>query len=152
MDSNWIVPSRNDGSVRLREHYRIKGRLYSKDLGIWFPSRGLVVPAPSTWERRGDMTGTTVWVALKPLIFLASVSQKGEIDGLMPDILRAWRDACNFTLDWWLPGTPEYGSPLPNGSWNGIIGIVQRREADVGAAPLVLSYERAQVMMMQLWL
>ncbi len=41
------------------------------------------------------------------------------------------------------PDTP-WGSELPDGSWNGIVGMVKRGEVEFGVSATILTKERAE--------
>ncbi|XP_037784562.1 probable glutamate receptor [Penaeus monodon] len=52
--------------------------------------------------------------------------------------------ALNFT---WYPVRPAdgtFGSKMSNGSWSGVMGLVNRGEADMGYGPLLMSLERSE--------
>jgi hypothetical protein len=40
----------------------------------------------------------------------------------------------------------NFGSILPNGSWDGIVGMLTRREVDAATANLILTPERAMAL------
>ncbi|XP_042859205.1 probable glutamate receptor [Penaeus japonicus] len=47
----------------------------------------------------------------------------------------------------WYPVRPAdgtFGSKMPNGSWSGVIGLVNRGEADMGYGPLLMSLQRSE--------
>ncbi|XP_035216727.1 glutamate receptor ionotropic, delta-1-like [Stegodyphus dumicola] len=44
-----------------------------------------------------------------------------------------------------IPADKEWGSRLPNGSWSGIIGMLQRGEADIGMSGLFFTEQRLEV-------
>ncbi|XP_022240433.1 glutamate receptor-like isoform X2 [Limulus polyphemus] len=44
-----------------------------------------------------------------------------------------------------IPVDHQWGLPLANGDWTGMVGMLHRREVDVGLGPFAASYERHQV-------
>ena len=61
------------------------------------------------------------------------------------DVLDILRFDLNFTYTIREPEDKKYGTKLPNGSWNGIIGELQRRNADVGLCGLAVTEQRSKV-------
>ncbi|XP_069980674.1 probable glutamate receptor [Penaeus vannamei] len=64
----------------------------------------------------------------------------GPVGNLVSYLARA----LNFT---WYPVRPAdatFGSKMPNGSWSGVMGLVNRGEADMGYGPLLMSLERSE--------
>ena len=51
----------------------------------------------------------------------------------------------NFTYDVRQPPDKSYGVIKENGSWSGIIGMLQRKEIDIGLVAFIISYERSLV-------
>lgn len=51
-------------------------------------------------------------------------------------------ETIGFKYEIVMPEDGKYGQLLPNGTWNGLIGLLQRREADLAFSRLTISYER----------
>ncbi|XP_050721115.1 glutamate receptor ionotropic, kainate 5-like [Eriocheir sinensis] len=98
-------------------------------VGRWSEEEGLVVhrtlfPPPSkTFRGRTLKLG----VINKPRVF-QKVAGTGEVVGYSSDILRLLQKHLNFTvaLRWF----DTFGAAYPNGSWNGVIGALHRKEID----------------------
>ena len=58
----------------------------------------------------------------------------GQPQGLFADVLATAASALGVELVWTSPSDGLWGSRASNGSWNGIVGMVARGEADVGAS------------------
>ncbi|CAG9795895.1 unnamed protein product [Diatraea saccharalis] len=58
-------------------------------------------------------------------------------------LLNHIRDMYNFSLD--LQRTNSWGYRRNNGQFDGVVGTLQRREADIGGSPLFFRTERAQL-------
>ncbi|XP_069158723.1 probable glutamate receptor [Procambarus clarkii] len=67
-----------------------------------------------------------------------------EVTGPMGQLLDALAASLNFTYSV-VQGDGYWGAPDENGSWNGMIGTVLRKEADLGLGPFGMSYTRSQV-------
>ncbi|XP_068223137.1 glutamate receptor ionotropic, delta-2-like [Palaemon carinicauda] len=80
----------------------------------------------------------------KPMVF---EYQKGlgleAATGYLSDVMRIAQIRLNFS-EVLLP-TVGFGTPEPNGSWNGMVGVLQRKEADMSPLDFSPSYDRAQV-------
>jgi hypothetical protein len=61
------------------------------------------------------------------------------------NILKAVQSELNFTFDLIKSVDNIYGDLLPNNTWAGQIGLVQRREIDLSVMDIYIVLERAQV-------
>ncbi|XP_075741728.1 glutamate receptor ionotropic, delta-1-like [Rhipicephalus microplus] len=67
------------------------------------------------------------------------------VDGIYGQILQALADFVPFSYNIVNNTKLSYGIRLPNGSFSGIVGLLQSGGADLAASPVILSYDRAQV-------
>ncbi|XP_053649849.2 probable glutamate receptor [Cherax quadricarinatus] len=67
-----------------------------------------------------------------------------QVTGPMGQLLDALAASLNFTYSV-VPGDGYWGAPQENGSWNGMIGTVLRKQADLGLGPFGMSYTRSEV-------
>ncbi|XP_068217817.1 glutamate receptor ionotropic, kainate glr-3-like [Palaemon carinicauda] len=67
-----------------------------------------------------------------------------RISGPMAEFLQGLSLSLNFTYTI-VQGDGYWGATIGNGSWNGMIGMVLRKEADIGLGPFGMSYIRSQV-------
>ncbi|XP_066960020.1 uncharacterized protein [Macrobrachium rosenbergii] len=80
----------------------------------------------------------------KPMVFEYQEGHGLEAaTGYLSDVMRIAQVRLNFT-DVLLP-TVGFGTPEPNGSWNGMIGAVNRKEADMSPLDFSPSYARSLV-------
>ncbi len=147
LDSNFFTITHQEHSViAIQEWYRIKTVLYATALGFWSYVQGLQVKTPLLYERRSDLHGlllnvaTIVWDP-----YVINQRETTKYQGLVPEIIHYIQKACNFSTTWSIEASGSYGTPEGNGSWNGLIGRVQRREVDVIAAMLSVKSERSAV-------
>ncbi len=146
LDSNFYSVSEGGGGLLvLREWYRIKSSLLiGQDFGNWTAQGELSVHVPSMWERRKNLHGITLRTATLPMSYLAFPSGDGY-GGMIPEILDNIQYMSNFTVDWLVPEDGKWGAPEADGSWNGMVGMVTRDEADLIATALAVTLERSEV-------
>ncbi len=150
LDSNWVLlEEEKDGKIFLRENYRVnKGALMTTMLGTWIePSRSLDVPIPSKWLRRSDLGGSTLTTTMLPWPFLGILSDDGlSASGFIPDAFKDVERALNLSKSVLLP--PEDGQWGVRKCqddvciWTGMVGQLERGEADVCTAGLSMTPER----------
>ncbi len=147
LDSNFYsVAKGDDGRVEIREWYRIRSSPpLSNALGHWSGQAGLTITASTMWERRKNLHGITLTTATLPFAFFVYPTGGGSFGGMVPEVYYLFRSFMNFTVDWVIPEDRFYGVPLGNGSWNGLIGMLARREADIIVAFLGVTLERSEV-------
>ncbi len=63
--------------------------------------------------------------------------------GFLPEMVEAMQQSCNFSIDWVFD--PIAGVQDRNGSWNGLVGMLQRGEVDFSAGTLAVTLERSEV-------
>ncbi|XP_068209415.1 probable glutamate receptor [Palaemon carinicauda] len=83
---------------------------------------------------------TTPWT-----ILTEDENKRISVGGLMGDIVQAMSDTLQFDYMALMVPDNEFGIPLKNGSWTGMIGMIQRGEADFALGPFGTSYERETV-------
>ncbi|XP_021379128.1 glutamate receptor-like isoform X2 [Mizuhopecten yessoensis] len=70
---------------------------------------------------------------------------KHKFEGFCIDLAAKIAEYVNFTYDICLVNDLHYGTMLENGTWNGMIGELTRREADLAIAPITISSARERV-------
>lgn len=149
-DSNFFIVSGAEGeaaAAEVREWYRIKGVAFSGPFATWAGREGLHVETPAVWERRKNLNGLTLRMYMLPWTFfvMQPVEAGRDFDGLGPDILKAMRAISNFTIEWHVPEDRVFGVPLANGSWTGLVGALQRGEADLSGV-MAVTHARSAVL------
>lgn len=102
----------------------------------------------SIWERRRDLQG-----AVFSLVFQANPSQdiwsyaneNGTFSGVLADLLSALESLLNFKINATASHVSDYGSEMPNNSFTGFAGMLQRRQVDIVATDMSVTYQRARV-------
>ncbi|KAL3095880.1 hypothetical protein niasHS_005639 [Heterodera schachtii] len=68
-----------------------------------------------------------------------------EFEGFCIDLLKEMAKLLNFTYDIEVIDDGTYGVEDENGRWNGIIGVLQRHEADLSVSAVTITYSRVSV-------
>ncbi|XP_046351217.1 glutamate receptor ionotropic, kainate 2-like isoform X1 [Haliotis rufescens] len=86
-----------------------------------------------------------VTILLYPFAMKNSTLGKDIYTGICLDLLQELASTFNFTYEVLEPPDGEYGRIL-NGSWTGVVGMLERREVDMAVAALTVTQEREKVM------
>ena len=136
--------------------------LTSKQAELWQYTHGLDRRLIGIWEmetgwnitdrkkvKRSTLEGRKLKTALLPAF---KVSTRSEINGsivysgLYVDYIDLLAADLDFTCTFVEPEDTVYGSDFDgDGQWNGIIGMAQRGEIDIGLAPFTQTVERRKV-------
>ena len=144
-DSNWLTIQGESGNeVILSEHYRIKGgRAERRDFGRWSGGE-LTVSSDNKWERRSNMGGTVLIMAVETwypdVIVEEEDGGKLKVTGYMPEVMENLRRVLNFTIEHTRARDNTWGVRREDG-WTGMMGQLVRREVDA-AESLAMSPER----------
>ncbi|KAL5011752.1 hypothetical protein ScPMuIL_010303 [Solemya velum] len=72
-------------------------------------------------------------------------SGKENFEGYCIDLAQMIADELGFKYEIYLVKDGKYGEPLPDGTWNGMVGELTRREADMAIAPITITSKRERV-------
>ncbi|XP_047459706.1 glutamate receptor ionotropic, delta-1 isoform X1 [Mugil cephalus] len=136
--------------------FEILGTSYSetfgkdvKRLASWDSARGL---NGSLKENRieSGMQGVTLKIVTlleEPFVMVAEniLGQPKRYKGFSIDVLDALAKILGFKYDIYQVGDGKYGSVLPNGSWNGMIGELIGKRADLAVSAITITPERESV-------
>ncbi|XP_021323097.2 glutamate receptor ionotropic, delta-1 isoform X1 [Danio rerio] len=136
--------------------FEILGTSYSetfgkdvKRLATWDSDRGL---NGSLRENRADhgMQGITLKVVTlleEPFVMVAEniLGQPKRYKGFSIDVLDALAKILGFKYEMYQVADAKYGSPQANGSWNGMIGELIGKRADVAISAITITPERENV-------
>ncbi len=87
---------------------------------------------PNFWERRNDLGGALLRVTTLPFSFITKLEldESGEkilvATGLFQTILYELSKQLNFTTTTFRPLDRKWGGKEPNGTWNGMVGMLVR--------------------------
>ncbi len=147
LDSNFLTFQTSHQGFSVKEIYRAKSRLFENFLGVLSFQGSLEMDReiPSQWERRRDLQGINLTAAALHLTAISQLEKGGTFSGFAPECLGQLQQRSNFSLSWTMPEDGSYGAPLSdNGSWSGLVGMLQQKEADV-ALGLAITLERSRV-------
>ncbi|KAI7804857.1 putative glutamate receptor ionotropic, partial [Triplophysa rosa] len=136
--------------------FEILGTSYSetfgkdvKRLATWDSDRGL---NGSLRENRAEqgMHGVTLKVVTlleEPFVMVAEniLGQPKRYKGFSIDVLDALAKVLGFKYEMYQVADAKYGSPQANGSWNGMIGELIGKRADVAISAITITPERENV-------
>uniref|UniRef100_A0A183CQ11 Glutamate receptor n=1 Tax=Globodera pallida TaxID=36090 RepID=A0A183CQ11_GLOPA len=71
--------------------------------------------------------------------------QQQQFEGFCIDLLKEMAKLLNFTYDIEVVDDGTYGVEDEYGRWNGIIGVLQRHEADLSVSAVTITYSRVSV-------
>ena len=110
-----------------------------------------MVEIPDMWQRRSDLHGATIrftsinYPVLNTEFIYDSNDNIIDAKGYLIDLLNMLKKNCNFTstIQYTIDG--KFGGKNKDGSWNGMVGMVTRDEADVVMTTLTLTNIRKTV-------
>ncbi|XP_077359555.1 glutamate receptor ionotropic, delta-1-like isoform X2 [Festucalex cinctus] len=145
-----------DGGANAHVHFEILGSSFShtfgkdvKRLATWDPANGLNGSLKESRIESG-MQGVTVKVVTlleDPFVMVAEniLGQPKRYKGFSIDVLDALAKLLGFKYDIYQVSDSKYGSQLPNGSWNGMIGDLINKRADLAVSAITITPERENV-------
>ncbi len=149
LDSNFYTFSTKDNTMR--EWYSLKGNLFNGHFGQWDKASGeLVIPIASKWNRRKNFEGISLKVSTLPFARLV-IPAKGtdgserKFIGQVPAMLDFLLEQHNASVQWVYPEHKVFGTKLENGTWKGLIGMLQSRQVDMVATAMAVTKQRAEV-------
>uniref|UniRef100_A0A8C4ZLL4 Glutamate receptor n=1 Tax=Gadus morhua TaxID=8049 RepID=A0A8C4ZLL4_GADMO len=120
-----------------------------KRLATWDSVHGLNGSLKESRIENG-MQGVTVKVVTlleDPFVMVAEniLGQPKRYKGFSIDVLDALAKILGFKYDIYQVADSKYGSQLPNGSWNGMIGELINKRADLAVSAVTITPERENV-------
>ncbi|XP_037782030.1 uncharacterized protein LOC119578533 [Penaeus monodon] len=136
-------------SVYVQLPYRPPSEQLQK-VASWSSQGGLVLREqvfPDKFSRFPE--GASLTVAAEEYIphvkVVASPGSSFSLKGPMVNLLDILAKSMNFTYSFQRPPDGAWGGKLPDGSYNGMVGMVSRKEVDLGLGPFGMSTVRAAV-------
>uniref|UniRef100_A0A0P4WK49 Ionotropic glutamate receptor L-glutamate and glycine-binding domain-containing protein n=1 Tax=Scylla olivacea TaxID=85551 RepID=A0A0P4WK49_SCYOL len=81
----------------------------------------------------------------QPFFLIGQGDGGSQYSGIMWDLLLMLTSKMNVSVEIVPPSDGLWGVELPNGSWNGMLGMIQRQEVDMALGPFAISYPRTRV-------
>ena len=135
-----FVALANNKSYEISEFYSVKsGPVTKRVAGVWRSDFGLIFSQEHIWERRKNLTGVVLQNVVLPYpnfndFHVNSETRKIENEtGLFHDIFSMLQDELGFGIESQMPQDGQWGGQNPDGSWTGIVGTLQNRQADITA-------------------
>ena len=149
LDSGLFLYERKiNASVVLHEAYAIKGGPpRSQVIGSWSIQDGLMVTQGNMFERRKNLSGVTVINTVLPWVPISVIEEDGSgfrQSGLCGEQFEVLKQMLGFTAKFVQPEDGAWGTDQGNLTWNGMVGMLQRGEADVSSTGLSPNLARAQ--------
>ncbi|KAA0188735.1 Ionotropic receptor 148 [Hyalella azteca] len=79
-----------------------------------------------------------------PVLNNAAQGDPPKLGGAFVDVFRLIAKELDICYTPVLPTQNLYGNKLPNGTWNGMLGMLEREEADMSASGLFGDFERVK--------
>ena len=92
-------------------------------------------------KRTQELNGQILRVAAEhwdPIFIISQDSDQVVYSGFMEKVLDYLREALNFTTTIVRPPDKSWGTANSTGHWSGMVGQVQRKEADIGLGKCIL--------------
>ncbi|XP_014773477.1 glutamate receptor ionotropic, delta-1 [Octopus bimaculoides] len=124
-----------------------EGPLLTSTVARWRPDSRLFVMRefyPNAKYRLGNITLNVSTLTLLPYAVKKEDHGKIYFEGFCVMILKELSRQMNFSYKWVVPEDREFGM-MVNGSFTGLVGLLERRETDMVIGPLTLTQERSQV-------
>ncbi len=154
LDTRVVFYDMISDGYRLEETYAIKGgKQVTRRLGGWSEKGGLKLP-PKTefWPRRSDLMASRLVSVVQNNSYFTRVNTDPpgskhiiKVHGLFQDILHELSSSLNFTYESRLSKDLTWGKRGPNGTYDGMLGMLQSGEADVLSAGLTITSDRLDV-------
>ncbi|XP_068242539.1 glutamate receptor 1-like [Palaemon carinicauda] len=152
LDSTILVALYSECQAKIESPYRVgpRGGLIVENLGSWDPSKGYFSPYSgiNKYDRRWDYKGYPVrGIGVNIFKHFLEYLDNGEISGYFGSLVTLLRDTHNFTLTYRTLAGYAYGTVIDAklNKWNGLVGELQNKRADVTICELAYLKERVQV-------
>ncbi|XP_069694789.1 uncharacterized protein [Periplaneta americana] len=146
LDVEFLLAQSMAWGVRLHEAYHVvqgsplRAQLFGELRGQLFTASAL-----SAFYRRGSLGGQVIKAASIDRSSLVWVNEDKTIGGFYGRIWAGVEKHLNFTTEVIVPATGMWGYKMENGTWAGVVGMVTRREAEVGVCDIAIKEDRVGV-------
>ena len=139
----------DNNTMELFEVYSIKGEKVATNLLANWSSADSYIALPDKWERRTDLSGVTLEIGTlkyNPFVIYPEnwdFEDNRLVSGIVMDILLDIQAILGFEINFSPSPDGFYGGQNKNGSWNGLVGMLTRNEADLVATGLTMTRSRS---------
>ncbi|XP_069681549.1 probable glutamate receptor [Periplaneta americana] len=146
-DCEFLVAQPADGGILLTEIYRVAPTLPLQvyRLGTWTPESGMNLSTLSFYQRRSHVHGIQIKTVFRESFVVIISNVTGtlhSVSGYFGEIWNILQKHLNFITDFRYPEDGNFGKVMQNGSWNGAMGMVQRKEVDFGCSSFLMTRSR----------
>ena len=137
----------NSNEVIFREHYSIQDEHnFNNIVTIWNTHDKQFNDVGFYWWRRSNLSGVTIrnTVIQWDNFIKRTNSNTIAYEGMYIDLVLALQNIMNFTIDWMETPDGNWGNLMKTGYFNGLVGQLERGEADISATGLTITHERSQ--------
>ncbi|XP_068242185.1 glutamate receptor 1-like [Palaemon carinicauda] len=151
IDSSILVAAFTHCEVKIRSPYRVgpKGVVIVENIGTWNSTRGYQTHSKlGHYDRRADFREYPIHgVGVNVFEFFTTYLENNTVSGYVGDLVTALQTTHNFTLTYGILKGYAYGSLVDPASnkWNGMVGELQERRADLTVSELSVTQERSEI-------
>ena len=146
-DDDFIVGLNTNNVVHLWEVYRIgsNSAIQFLKIGQWSSNQRLQLTSKHKWHRRRNLKGhhfkftSLVETPFMSKIELDPFTGKYNIEGSFVDLINLYANTLNFTYTLEPPPDNAWGGKQEDGTWNGMMNLVQNQLVDIGKKIYILS-------------
>ena len=155
-DDLFVTYYVNEKFFQIKELYKIKPEadfeLIILPYGNYTSETGLVLDPHEKWARRRNLQGVLLkTVALESVPYITAMTpvqgQPGffHMDGMFAEVYFSLQEIMNFTFTLIQPPDMQWGALQPDGSWSGIVNLLQTQQVDIAATDFTVTRARSEV-------
>ena len=151
LNTQMFIYQAKENSTILKEMYALNGINRIHTIGKWTRNTGLSVNSSNIWERRTDLEGMLIRVATLNFPCLHELHydklERSIVggSGMFLEPLNIFANKLNFTFELIASIDGQFGAMDDNGTWNGLIGMLENDQADIAGASLYTTVARGKV-------
>ncbi|XP_076458879.1 glutamate receptor ionotropic, kainate 1-like [Babylonia areolata] len=130
--------------------YKSYPKQHFSNIDDWQIGRGWQKPLPgrffsNVFQDFGNRLLIIGTIVSKPFVERKQIGNETVYEGFCIDMLRTMASFLKFRYIVVESPDNKYGAPEPDGRWNGMVGMVQREEVDMGVGPYTITSIRETV-------
>ncbi|XP_071532996.1 LOW QUALITY PROTEIN: probable glutamate receptor [Panulirus ornatus] len=157
MNAMLIIVDKTEERIRCSVHVHLPYSPTVWRVAFWTPQRGLTIFTQlplfpekfAKFLQRPALVAVTEVNPINKIIYEddpeAAGAQTFMFTGPMPKLMDYLSSALNFSYSYVRPPDRSWGMKRKDGSWSGMMGMVVRKEVDIGVGPFGVSAVRAEV-------
>ena len=155
-DDLFVTYYVNDEFLQIDEVYKIRPEadfeLIILPYGNYTNGTGLLLDPYEKWVRRKDLQGvllkTTALIDTPYITTMAPVQGKSgffHMEGMFAEVYFSLQEIMNFTFTLVQPPDKQWGTLQHDGSWSGMVNLLQTQQVDVAATDFTVTRARSEV-------